>query len=748
MADRYWVTGGNGVWTDTSNWSATSGGSSGASAPTNSDNAFFDRSATYTVTGNATALNLLVSAGTVTFNLGINGFGGTGATYFTFNSGTVAAFTATSTTTFSTTSGSTLTITTNGVALTGTGGTTFGTNLRTGIVAIGSDFAITGPITAAKITLAYGTLSLNSYKLTCEGAFTTANAVNHTIDFGTGNITITGANVGNVAWDTSAGTNAVAGTPTVNISYNVGGTLAVATQAAGSEANSISFNFTTGTYTLTFLNTTGYVARSVSFAGFGGTWAARTTNNTIYGDLTLSAVAGFSMAASTGTLTLGSTSATTRILTGNGKTFDGPLTVSGIGGTYQLADAWTMGSTRTLTLTSGTLDLNNQTLTTGLFNSNNSNVRVLAFGASTGKMDLTGTGANFVTTTTTGMTVTGTSLVRQTNSGSTAISMNVGTLNEANAISFSVIAGTYSLSIFSNSGGYKNIDFSGFAGTVAASAATAPLIYGDLTLSSAAGFSWTVGNPLNFASTSATARKITSNGKAIGCIVNFTGVGGTWQLQDAMLAGGTNTTNLTNGTLDLNGKTLTGASFTILAGTKTILFNGGTLLLTGSGANIFNNANPTGFTTTQGSSIGVIAMNNTAAKQFTGGASTYNCILSNDGAGAINTLGNNTITTIRNTVTPSAFNFGVGSTTTVTNFLVSGTSGNLVTLNAANAGISTLVKAGGGVVSCDYLSIIFSTATPGTTWYAGTHSTNGGNNSGWIFSAAPVTANGNFLLLF
>ena len=41
--DRYWV-GGAGSWSDTGHWSTSDGGSSGASAPTSSDNAFFTAS--------------------------------------------------------------------------------------------------------------------------------------------------------------------------------------------------------------------------------------------------------------------------------------------------------------------------------------------------------------------------------------------------------------------------------------------------------------------------------------------------------------------------------------------------------------------------------------------------------------------------------------------------------------------------------------------------------------------------------
>ncbi len=71
MADRYWV-GGTGTWntTSTTNWSATSGGASGASVPTTADNVIFDQAGTYTVTmiGALACLNITVSAGVVTFN--------------------------------------------------------------------------------------------------------------------------------------------------------------------------------------------------------------------------------------------------------------------------------------------------------------------------------------------------------------------------------------------------------------------------------------------------------------------------------------------------------------------------------------------------------------------------------------------------------------------------------------------------------------------------------------------------------
>ena len=67
MANRYWV-GGSGTWdaTNTTNWSATSGGAGGASAPTSADNVYFDSksnaaAATVNISSNPVCLSWEVS---------------------------------------------------------------------------------------------------------------------------------------------------------------------------------------------------------------------------------------------------------------------------------------------------------------------------------------------------------------------------------------------------------------------------------------------------------------------------------------------------------------------------------------------------------------------------------------------------------------------------------------------------------------------------------------------------------------
>ena len=639
------------------------------------------------------------------------------------------------------------------------------------------------------------TWNLNGFKHTC-GFFNSSAATPRTLAFGTGNITCNGN--GGTLWTTATTTGlVVTGTPVVNIS-NSG---AVATTVASgilTEANSISFNFTAGTYTLTFLATASYSARNVNFTGFAGTWAARTVASTIYGNLTLST--GMTFAASSGTLTFGATSGT-QILTSNAITIDEPLAANGIGGTVKLADALIMGATRTFSMNNGTFDGDNKTISGAALLASNlaggtptiknistavqftlTNATLLqggpntvgAFLYSSGNLNISnyqltcstytatagvvrtitcGTG-NITVINTAGGTicsVSGTSLTRVGNvvinisnnsSNATSVLTSISSFTEANAYSFNFINGNYLLT-FLTSTNYQayDVNFTGFSGTFSSGIAGTAFIYGNLTLSSSPGFIMSAGGSAVILAFSATSgvQTITSNGASFGRPLNVNGVGGTVRLADAMLMVSTQTFTHTNGTLDLNGKTLTvGTTYATAAGTKDITFNGGTLVCPAVTTTAFNNAAPTGFTTTAGTGTGKISMTGATGKTFVGGGATYNCTLSNDGAGALTVSNSNTFTTIANGVQPTAFTFTAGTTQTVTNWNVSGTAGNLVTIISSTAGVPALLSKASGTVSSDYLSLKDSTATGGATWYAGANSTNVSGNLGWIFTAAPT----------
>jgi hypothetical protein len=194
--------------------------------------------------------------------------------------------------------------------------------------------------------------------------------------------------------------------------------------------------------------------------------------------------------------------------------------------------------------------------------------------------------------------------------------------------------------------------------------------------------------------------------------------------------------SLNNGTLDLFGKTMTlGTGLTTASGTKNITFNGGTLVCPASTTTAFNNAQPTGFTTTAGTGTGTITMTGATAKTFVGGGSIYNCTINQGGLGTLTITGSNTFNDITNTVQPASVLFTAATTTTFNNFNLNGTAGNLITIGSASAASHTLSKAS-GTVSSSYLSISRSIATGGATWEAllTNGNVNGGNNSGWIFS--------------
>jgi hypothetical protein len=214
-----------------------------------------------------------------------------------------------------------------------------------------------------------------------------------------------------------------------------------------------------------------------------------------------------------------------------------------------------------------------------------------------------------------------------------------------------------------------------------------------------------------------------------------------------------------SGIFDLNGQTLTLSNTTSAGGfstqalqytaaTRELIFNGGSLVIAASGATAFNNDAPAQFITTAGTGTGTISLTSASAKTFVGGSDTYNCTLNQGGAGALTVTGSNTFNNITNTYNATgatSIRFTAGTTSTFTNWNASGASGRLLTIGSVTAASHTLSKAS-GTVSADFLSISRSNATGGATWNAA-NSTDGGNNTGWIFASAP-SSTGNFFALF
>jgi hypothetical protein len=364
-----------------------------------------------------------------------------------------------------------------------------------------------------------------------------------TLAFGTNTISLN--STGTIF--TGSTTMTVTGTPQI-ICTNSSATSRTISPQVVTEANSISFNVIAGTGSFTITST--HAVRSLDFTdgvnptGFAGAFG--NTSSTIYGNLKAST--GMTRSAG-GTLTFAATSGTQQITT-NAIAFDCAITQNGVGGTVQLQDNLTMGSTRAFTLTAGTLDLSsgNRTLSCGIFSSSNSNTRTITFG--TGNITVTGNGATILTfATVTGLTITGTPVVNCTYAGATGTRIiNTGAIPETQTISVNVTAGTDIFSIGGSGGSLKDVDLTGFSGTFTLS--SGKNIFGNLTVGATVA-SWTAGaSPITFTATSGT-KTITTNNITVGSSFIFNGIGGAWSFADALTQESTRTFRITEGTVSL-----------------------------------------------------------------------------------------------------------------------------------------------------------------------------------------------------
>ena len=246
-------------------------------------------------------------------------------------------------------------------------------------------------------------------------------------------------------------------------------------------------------------------------------------------------------------------------------------------------------------------------------------------------------------------------------------------MTEAQSLDFNYTTGTYTLT--DTNAYYKSVNFTGFAGTIF----SVRVIFGNFTLST--GMTLTGGtNSIAFVGTSGT-QLITTNGKTIDNPITQNGVGGTVQLQDNLTMGSTRTYTLTNGAFNVNGKVFTTGIFSSSnSNTRTLnLGVNGRLAINGGGYT----ATTTGLTF---SGTGTISMDFGTAKTFAGGGGNYPFTLNQGGAGTLTITGANTFKNITNSVQPCTITFPASTTTTVNDFQVSGTAGNLVTLNSSTSG--------------------------------------------------------------
>lgn len=405
--------------------------------------------------------------------------------------------------------------------------------------------------------------------------------------------------------------------------------------------------------------------------------------------------------------------------------------------TFNLSGNATLcASTGSFTFQAGTLALNSYTLTVGTFISNTTGSRTINFG--TGTIALTGNSKTvWQCQLLSALTVSGTpqvSLGFYTGSSGTR-TINHGSLSGlgvTTAVSFSVTTGSDTVTL---NGGARSLDFTGFTGTYTNTAIT---LYGSLTTSS--GMTLSAGsNSVTFSGSSVT-QDITTNGKTLDFPIVISGTNNTVRLLDNTTVGATRQTALSVGTFNANNFNFsTGLFFASGANPRTITMGSGTWTLSGTGT-VWDLGTTSNLVFNKDTANIVLSNTSTTARTFAGGSLTYNTLTigGTTGTSTLTITGNNTFDTLASTKTVAhTIRFSGGSTTTVTNWNINGSSGNLVTLTSSSTTKFTLVKAGGGSVSLSYASVAYSTASPVSTWYAYLWNGNvdgGGGNANWAFT--------------
>lgn len=285
-----------------------------------------------------------------------------------------------------------------------------------------------------------------------------------------------------------------------------------------------------------------------------------------------------------------------------------------------------------------------------------------------------------------------------------------------------------------------NLDCTGFVGTLLIQGV---YIYGSVTFVS--GMTLNTNSSFTLKSTSL-GNTVTTAGK-VPQYVYFDGVGGEWILQDDLTtkAAAEYGLLLINGILRFNNKNVTtskiGSSY---SNVRSLYLGNGTITLTGAGGRsaltMWDLATVTNLTFDAGSST--ILFNDSGTKDitFAGGGLTYNNLTIKRTAAHIDIIsGSNTFNTftINATDLAQAVRFTKLITQTISNFVATGSSGKVITIDSTTAGSAATLSKASGTVSCDYLSLKDSTATGGASWYAGVNSTNVSGNSGWVFTAPP-----------
>jgi hypothetical protein len=255
--------------------------------------------------------------------------------------------------------------------------------------------------------------------------------------------------------------------------------------------------------------------------------------------------------------------------------------------------------------------------------------------------------------------------------------------------------------------------------------------YGDYTLGSGVTVSGTSAQAFSGRGT----QTFTSAGKTITFPITVDTPTGAFELGDAYES--SNIITLTRGTFDAKNYNVTFARFVSdTTNTRTITMGSGLWTLSGAGF-VWNVGSATNLTFNSDTADILLSDTSTNARTFSGGGLTYNK-LTIGGATGVSTLtmgGANTFNELASTKTTAHTILFVA--TTINTWSVTGTSGNVVTVNSSVAGTRRTITLTNATSGIDFLDVRDIGITDPDKFYVGDNSTDSGNNLNVIFTAAP-----------
>lgn len=793
MANKFWVGGGsstNASATGPTNWSLSSGGTNNAAVPTTGDAVLFNGVGTNSQ--NNCVWNLAVSLASMDFTGYTGTFSGSSAitlTGVTFKFSTGMTVTYTGTITF--TGSSTTTITSNGKTFSGNlifSGLS-GTRTLADALTINSTHSLTiggGTFNIASKALSVGQILSSgsavrtisnpgtTWTLTGTGiVFDFSAASNLTVAWPT-NIDHNNASATACTWSgplisnrvistmkRSAGSGSLALTSigsfgaidltgytgtalTGNINAN--GSVTLPSSLTSASTISVTFDHTSGTKNLTM----GSISTAISIVlnAPGGTLQLQDTLTTL-GNLSVSAG---TLDVNTQSVTVGSFSSSVvtsftnlsvisnSMVVGATQTISGTLTLTGLDAALNRLEVQSsdLGVSATLSATS-------VVLTNVDFRDITGSGSATWSGTSVGDR-LGNSGITFTTPIICYWVATSGGLWSATSSWSSSSGGSPGARvplpqDDAHIDTNSISSGSRTITVDMDNVG-KNIDFSAVTNTPLLDFTSDDhIVFGSLTLGTL-----TTSNANIIMGTRSSANLSGSSATINGSLA-VSALGGTVSLTSDLLMGITTTDLLAilAGTLTIGAHNITTGTFYVDSSGHNVTINAGSATcLASQGWDIADASNLT--FNAQTSTIKINDNSLSTAGLFIGGNLVYNNFWY-DGSGAgVEILGSNTFNDLKCT-NPGAFFiiFDDNSTTTFTTLTVSGTAGNLVTLTSnSGSGTPHSLHCTSGIISCDYLDLIDSHASGGASFYAGTHSVDGGGNLGWNFTGPGISVTSDF----